>query len=579
MIPFRGQSPTFFSRTCVQPEIGNPSLGAHSSVSPLAEPVPPARKAAFRSDLWTQLGASVSVANLCLLRRWKEILAYTRQDSYLMKLPPTPAQYFAALVNVLLLSILFFVLITLISRLRGRSAGIARFCFLVLLLIPLNALREVLSQYVPYLRGPLIRIVGETGVLAIVAAAAVLALVAIIVWPSRIYRAVITGLLMLVPFVPMTVLPALWAAYKYDPRPFADKPLAPRLANGDRTRARVVWLVFDEMDQRLAFDGRHPDLRLPELDRLRNSSVYATRAYPSSSATLVSLPSLIVGRPIRRAAVIDGSELDITYTDSKSPVLWRSQPNIFSRARSLGFNTALVGWYHPYCRVLNQDLSSCYWSDIERVANSMGGEFDAQLVNQLRSLFETSIYSPFGRSLPTLKRVRNYNRTLAAARSVVADSSIGVSLLHLQPPHTPHTYDRRSGQFDLANASVSGYQDSLALADRTLGELRRAMEDAGNWSGTTVVVSSDHWFRDAKVLDGKLDRRVPFLIKMAGQTTPLAYGEPFNTVLTQDLLLAVLQKQVTTPEDITAWLSKHRNDATLHPEAHNFGPARVESSE
>ncbi len=87
------------------------------------------------------------------------------------------------------------------------------------------------------------------------------------------------------------------------------------------------------------------------------------------------------------------------------------------------------------------------------------------------------------------------------------------------------------------------------------------MEDAGIWNSTTVVVSSDHWFRDAKVFDGKLDRRVPFLVKTAGQTAPLAYGEPFNTVLTQDLLLEVLRKEVATPQDVHAWLSWHQNDA------------------
>src|SRR2546425_7901138 len=46
-----------------------------------------------------------------------------------------------------------------------------------------------------------------------------------------------------------------------------------------------------------------------------------------------------------------------------STTLFRS--NLFRRARALGYDTALIGWYHPYCRVLGSDLTRCYWEAAE----------------------------------------------------------------------------------------------------------------------------------------------------------------------------------------------------------------------
>jgi hypothetical protein len=49
---------------------------------------------------------------------------------------------------------------------------------------------------------------------------------------------------------------------------FSERPALPLLAVKPNS-PRLIWLVFDELDQRFAFDARPADLRLPELDRLR----------------------------------------------------------------------------------------------------------------------------------------------------------------------------------------------------------------------------------------------------------------------------------------------------------------------
>jgi len=58
---------------------------------------------------------------------------------------------------------------------------------------------------------------------------------------------------------------------------------------------------------------------------------------------------------------------------------------------------------------------------------------------------------------------------------------------------------------------------------------------------------------------------VPFLVKMAGQTAPVEFDTPFNTSLTQGLVVAILRKEVVSPQDVLAWLERYRNDTPLLP--------------
>ena len=103
------------------------------------------------------------------------------------------------------------------------------------------------------------------------------------------------------------------------------------------------------------------------------------------------------------------------------------------------------------------------------------------------------------------------------------------------------------------------------MADRSLGRLRAALKEAHVWDTTTVLMSSDHWYRQSQALDGKTDKRVPFLLKMAGQTAPVQCDTPFNTTLTQGLVVAILRKEVASPQDALAWLDRHHNDTPLLP--------------
>jgi arylsulfatase A-like enzyme len=135
-------------------------------------------------------------------------------------------------------------------------------------------------------------------------------------------------------------------------------------------------------------------------------------------------------------------------------------------------------------------------------------------------------------------------------------------LIHVPAPHDPFFYDRKTGRPDRTNPTLTNYFDQVALADRSMGELRRAMEQAGLWDSSAVIVTSDHWFRAKPFIGYPRDPRVPFLVKLRGQTQGIRFEEPFNTVVTKEFISDLNQGRVT---DAAAWLRAHRGNVTESP--------------
>jgi len=86
------------------------------------------------------------------------------------------------------------------------------------------------------------------------------------------------------------------------------------------------------------------------------------------------------------------------------------------------------------------------------------------------------------------------------------------------------------------------------------------MEAAGTWDTTTILFSADHPYRERSLLDGKpVVRGVPFLVKLAGHNQALNCPEGFSALLTHDLLLAFLRKEIPTAGELNAWIVQHKD--------------------
>jgi hypothetical protein len=512
----------------------------------------------------------LSLVNLCFIPVWGQVLSLSKPGEWL-KTIPAPADIAAAMTAVLLLAALLYGAVRLARRQLGdRGLRVARFAWFALAAIPLNGQRENVKPLLAHLKSVLRGWMGPRTALFLVALACAAMLWLVWKYQGRIAAAASAILVVLSPFCLMTFGQAVWAMVTYSGQPYRDGPLAPRLATAPPP-VRVVWIVFDEWDYRLTFVDRPASLAMPEIDRLRGESLFATAARSPAMTTQQSLPSLISGRRVASTGNDYGFRLLVTPMDhpEAKAVPWEEIPSIFSVVRRAGFNAGLVGWYLPYCRTMNGVLSECAWCVYPTQSTSAGDSFLAGLLGSgfwgeaggyAVGLLETGVLSPFGRSSTVRQKARQYLDLLAESKKNVTDSTLGLVFLHIPVPHAPHPYDRFTGRLDAANRPVSGYIDSLALLDRMMGELRAAMESRGTWDHTVLLMSADHPDRASAQLDGKSDWRVPFLLRFPGRPAAGAVTPEFSTILSANLVYAILRGSVSTAAQASEWIERRQAD-------------------
>ncbi len=530
---------------------------------------------------------SLSLANLCFLNVWDETQDYSVH--YYQKTPSTGYLLGATICSVLLLAGVFWIALRLFSHIRSATLRhAARVSLLAFLLIPLNFARMALHVSAGSVSGAM----GKGGALAAGAAAAVGLALAIARRRQVVWNSASTILIVMLPLFPVALARAACGVYLADGRA-AFAPRQAAAAEHHPARTRVVWIVFDELDERLLFEQRPAGLQLPEFDRLRQEALVASAAYAPGGDTSVSLPALTIGELVMSAEIKGADELRLTLKKDGRVVSWKDAPTIFGKAHAMGMRSAVAGWFHPYCRILGQHLADCAWEPApwplrtEEHARKLG--FGRTLLGQAQREIRKTPLAPWFhleetpntahadgpmRRIVWEEQAAAYRSITRSALAAVGDTSLDLVFLHFPVPHPIGIYNRSKQAFT-ADESNS-YIDNLALADRTLGEVRRAMEEAGGWDSDAIVVSSDHplrtemwrqepgWTEEMARITGNAQcKLVPYLLKLPGQRSRQAYRAPFNTVLTADLVLQILTGEVRTAQDASEWLDRRRGGTPL----------------
>ncbi len=356
-------------------------------------------------------------------------------------------------------------------------------------------------------------------------------------WHQPIARGVAVALLTMLPFAFVTMAQGVWGV------------TTDRACRAEDTRAtplpvidqlRVVWIVFDELEQRALFERRPASVRLPSFDRFRAEAIYAPEAQAPGHQTELSMPSYISGRTVTRAFVTGENELMVTFEGAPGSERWGQDADIFSTARRIGFNTGLAGWFLPYCSAIAARLTVCSWQPCTTCGRRVGA-FGKTLPESM--WYQLTEFAPrYGRR----RHIAAYRAIMDRALALAGDPAIGMALVHLPVPHDPWIYDRATGSLTLMNTAADGYFDNLRLADQALGKLRESMEARGTWDRTAVFVTGDHGWRAPTLFGGQVDHRVPFLLKMPGQKTGTTVSRPFGSLAMHRLTLAILERRVTT---------------------------------
>ncbi len=487
----------------------------------------------------------LSLATLWFIGVWSDLLPFLYLSGrYPIGGLPCWNDFAAVVANVALLGMAMACAGHLARRGPARLRTVAGWALIGSLAVPVNALRmhfrlppEYWYDELGPIAGPL---VFGAFALALLAAAAR--------WHARTVRVVAAALTIMFPLVPITFGQAAWAISMAGGRMQCGGSSG-RAATlpGDAPR-RVLWIVYDEFEYRTLFETRPPDLLLPALDRLRSESLSASSAIPPGDRTERSMPSYLTGLRVAESTLVGRNQLRLTVDGRADTVTWTGRDTIFPKVRAQGLNTGLAGFFLPYCAMLGDTLTTCTWQPCVtcgRLTGVFGNSLGESMWHQASELVPR-----YGRR----RHLAAFHALQQAGVAMAGDPAIGMALVHLGLPHEPTIYDRVRGDFSLRAVEGDGYFHNLALVDRSLGELRAAIEASGVWNRTTVMVFGDHGRRSPHNGMTIHDPRVPFLVKLAGQSQGATYTTPVDLLRVHDLTLEILAGRITTVDQLAAWL-------------------------
>ena len=224
---------------------------------------------AARKNL-SDLIVCLSLGNLCFLRRWYDLEhLHSRSVDYFRNGPPDQTLLYAVLICSALLTMVFWLLWKWVKRSGSqRLLMFARCGFLLILIYPLESVRRYWNIEIGHVDW------GSSAALLTIELLLAIGLGMALTGNVRILGAARKVALAMVFLLPALLIDFFWSpggtepVSAYQPKP--SLPLLPtRPAAAHGPAPRMIWLLFDELDQRLAFNQRQPSVVLPELDRLR----------------------------------------------------------------------------------------------------------------------------------------------------------------------------------------------------------------------------------------------------------------------------------------------------------------------
>lgn len=348
----------------------------------------------------------------------------------------------------------------------------------------------------------------------------------------------------------------------------------PRQSFHSKPSVRVIWIIFDELDPDVLITHRPPSLALPNFDRLLGSSLFSVQVRRSGLYTRNAIPALLTGEDVLDTELVAPDNLLLRPQNGEKR-FFQNESTTFDDASALGLDSAIVGWYHPYGRLLGDRVHSVVWRSAEDFFGFDNQQSNGSLLqrarNQLVASFSDLLLvgkTPWANRAirSTTAHMRRELDLVDAAQPLIGDESIGLLFLHLPIPHSPPIWNRESQKYELVGRS---YVDSVVLADHVLGSFLQTLDRSGLADRTALLVTGDHgwrrtlwrafpgWTKEDELTGGpEIPPYVPFLLRMPGQRKPLPYPSPFDATLSRKIVRGVLAGEFRSAEDISNWLGR-----------------------
>jgi hypothetical protein len=498
-----------------------------------------------------QILFALSAANLNLIWQWRETIYASPADQFSLFWPLGTHNLVALLALLALLAALIYVLVRVVYRLPARwKAGSMGALVLILTLNPINALRKFVN----------FTLFGNELWMGFAIAALLLLLILRARWTQTLF---LWGILI---FSPLTLLNVGRAAIMLGQPTQGSNSTPPTLAPAPRASVlhrRVVWLLFDELDNRILSQQLE---ELPHFKNLMQTSVVATKAIPPGGPTIRAVPALLTGRPNSASRPAGPARLLLTPIHGGPPAPLLAQDTVFARLTSNGARVAISGWTFPYCRMFSEVSVWCRDRLLHPMRSHVAKTFLSGLGTWIATLYPISTQQ---------NRHRNYVRMISDAHEI-ADVDYNVAYMHLSVPHSPWYWHPRQTDmltagieigYDMFVGKTDGYRNNLRLADELLGEILESLRSNAAWNEATLIIASDHGLRVAtrgwpSVFDSPRGQwgnpgDVVLIVHLPGQTTALAIDAPVDSLATAALIEAAWNGTIKAPADVVKTLQSN----------------------
>jgi hypothetical protein len=277
----------------------------------------------------------LSIWNLNFLRGWRDMIFASSADHIFMPLPQT-VDYVALLILVPAGAAISFFVLRAIRTYATRFENILFLGFVAVISI----------GFTDYLRG----VVGGGKIALYLVTGLAPVILGILLWQQSrtlLARAVFFAGLVLVPFAISNILQAVWhiaALQSEGAQSDGSEPIMTGNEHGVQSsdeiagggHHRVVWLVFDELDERALFGDQRSGYEYETFDQVRAQSMHYSQVTAIGGLTLYAMPGFWLGTRVTKSQPVDSDNLSVTLQGTSSEVLLNDLKHLSGRPMKRG---------------------------------------------------------------------------------------------------------------------------------------------------------------------------------------------------------------------------------------------------
>lgn len=345
----------------------------------------------------------------------------------------------------------------------------------------------------------------------------------------------------------------LLALFRWVSFPAAPAPMASSLGHAHASSApdrRVVWLIFDELDQGELQDGQgQVRAEFPHFGAMAREGLVAERAYPLAKDTSSSIPAMLAEHAIDGVSFTGPADISLKH-DGQAERLSEPQ-SVFGRLPGGPQTASIAGFALPYCELF-PSVRNCHayfpgnagrWYD--------GILFFSQSLFALRrwvrnvvSWVPESIWSHFDYSYRASEGI------IAHALDDIGKDQYALVYVHVNLPHLPGSYAQKAMGLPQVSAPLAVYRENLKAADTVLGRVMEQIQGGPSAHATLLIVSSDHWLRMQSPLKA---RPIPMMMWVPGLTSGGKIPGTLSTVHIGALGRDYLSHKLNTQAELVSW--------------------------